>query len=95
MRAPVPSARENPLPARGERWDAAWSGGRVQAILLRVLGSIRCLLPGLYFCGIQFQYAASSMLIQGAGRDGAYVADRIGERHLAQSRTLPKHVRAA
>ena len=51
--------------------------------------------PGLYFCGLQFQYAASSMLIQGAGRDGAYVADRIGERHLAQSRTLSKHVRAA
>ena len=37
----------------------------------------------------------SSMLIQGAGRDGAYVADRIGERHLAQSRTRSKHVRAA
>ena len=51
--------------------------------------------PGLYFCGIQFQYAASSMLIQGAGRDGAYVADRIGERHLAQSRTRSEHVRAA
>ena len=30
--------------------------------------------PGLFFCGLQFQYAGSSMLIQGAGRDGAYVA---------------------
>ena len=58
-------------------------------------GPVRLLVPGLYFCGIQFQYAASSMLIQGAGRDGAYVADRIGERHLAQSRTRSEHVRAA
>jgi putative flavoprotein involved in K+ transport len=51
--------------------------------------------PGLFFCGIQFQYAGSSMLIQGAGRDGAYVAGRIAERHLARSRTRPEHVQAA
>jgi len=33
--------------------------------------------PGLFFCGLSFQYAFSSMLITGAGRDGGYVADRI------------------
>jgi putative flavoprotein involved in K+ transport len=33
--------------------------------------------PGLYFCGLGFQYAASSMLIAGVGRDAAFVADHI------------------
>ena len=33
--------------------------------------------PGLFFCGLSFQYAFSSMLIAGAGRDAGYVADRI------------------
>ena len=33
--------------------------------------------PGLYFCGLSFQYSFSSMLVSGAGRDAAYVADRI------------------
>jgi putative flavoprotein involved in K+ transport len=33
--------------------------------------------PGLYFCGLSFQYSFSSMLITGAGRDAAYVAGRI------------------
>jgi putative flavoprotein involved in K+ transport len=32
---------------------------------------------GLYFCGLQFQYAGSSMLIYGAGRDAKHVASRI------------------
>lgn len=36
--------------------------------------------PGLYFTGLGFQYAASSMLIAGAGRDAAYVAKRIAQR---------------
>jgi putative flavoprotein involved in K+ transport len=36
--------------------------------------------PGLYFCGIQFQYAASSMLIHGTGRDAAHVASHIARR---------------
>ncbi len=36
--------------------------------------------PGLYFCGLSFQYAFSSMLLTGAGRDAGYVADRIVER---------------
>ena len=36
--------------------------------------------PGLFFCGMQFQYAASSMLIHGAGRDAAHVAGLIEKR---------------
>lgn len=38
-------------------------------------------LPGLYFCGLLFQYAFSSMLILGAGRDAKRVA-----RHIARTR---------
>lgn len=37
--------------------------------------------PGLYFCGLCFQYAASSMTIHGAGRDAAHVARLIERRH--------------
>lgn len=33
--------------------------------------------PGLFFCGLSFQYAFSSMVLPGVGRDAAYVADRI------------------
>jgi putative flavoprotein involved in K+ transport len=33
--------------------------------------------PGLFFCGLSFQYAFSSMLLAGAGRDAAYVVDRL------------------
>jgi putative flavoprotein involved in K+ transport len=36
--------------------------------------------PGLFFCGLAFQSAASSMLIRGACRDAAYVAKRIEQR---------------
>ena len=36
--------------------------------------------PGLYFLGIPFQYAFSSMNIVGAGRDARFVVDRIAER---------------
>jgi putative flavoprotein involved in K+ transport len=36
--------------------------------------------PGLYFLGVPFQYAFSSMLVAGAGRDARYVVDRIAER---------------
>lgn len=36
--------------------------------------------PGLYFTGLAFQYAFSSMLILGAGRDAEYVAKRIAAR---------------
>lgn len=36
--------------------------------------------PGLFFCGLVFQYAFSSMVLPGVGRDAAHVADRIAER---------------
>jgi len=36
--------------------------------------------PGLFFCGLSFQYAFSSMLVGGVGRDAEYVARRIVER---------------
>lgn len=37
-------------------------------------------LSGLYFLGVPFQYAFTSMLVTGAGRDAKYVVDRIAER---------------
>src|SRR6266536_850538 len=36
--------------------------------------------PGLYFAGLMFGYAFSSMLIGGVGRDAAYVARHIAAR---------------
>jgi putative flavoprotein involved in K+ transport len=41
--------------------------------------------PGLYFLGVPFQYAFTSMLVAGAGRDAKYVVDRIAERVAATS----------
>jgi putative flavoprotein involved in K+ transport len=37
-------------------------------------------LPGLYFLGVPFSYAFSSMLVAGAGRDARFVVDRLTER---------------
>jgi putative flavoprotein involved in K+ transport len=36
--------------------------------------------PGLFFCGLAFQFAFSSMVLPGVGRDAAYVACRIDKR---------------
>lgn len=36
--------------------------------------------PGVYFCGLSFQYAFTSMLLLGVGRDAAYVAEQIAAR---------------
>jgi putative flavoprotein involved in K+ transport len=36
--------------------------------------------PGLFFCGLCFQFAFSSMVLPGVGRDAAYVAKRIAAR---------------
>lgn len=36
--------------------------------------------PGLFFCGLSFQYAFSSMLLPGVGRDAAHVANAIAAR---------------
>ena len=35
--------------------------------------------PGLFFCGLSFQYAFSSMVLPGVGRDAAYLAERIAK----------------
>jgi len=40
---------------------------------------------GLYFLGVPFQYAFTSMLVTGAGRDAKYVVDKIAERVAATS----------
>jgi putative flavoprotein involved in K+ transport len=36
--------------------------------------------PGLYFLGVPFQYAFSSMLVAGAGRDASYVVKQVAKR---------------
>jgi putative flavoprotein involved in K+ transport len=36
--------------------------------------------PGLFFCGLAFQYAFSSMVLSGIGRDAAYIAKQIDAR---------------
>jgi putative flavoprotein involved in K+ transport len=36
--------------------------------------------PGLFFCGLAFQYALSSMALPGVGRDAAFIAKQIGAR---------------
>lgn len=36
--------------------------------------------PGLFFCGLCFQFAFSSMVLPGVGRDAAYIAKRIAAR---------------
>ena len=42
--------------------------------------------PGLFFCGLCFQYAAASMTIHGVGRDAAHVAGLIARRQAGASR---------
>jgi putative flavoprotein involved in K+ transport len=42
--------------------------------------------PGLFFCGLIFQYAFSSMVLPGVGRDAAYVAARIADRSRERQR---------
>jgi len=44
--------------------------------------------PGIYFVGLEFQYAATSDILLGVGRDGEYVAKHIASR-------APKRTRAA
>ncbi len=39
--------------------------------------------PGLYFLGVPFQYAFTSMLVTGAGRDARHVVERLAERALS------------
>ena len=51
--------------------------------------------PGLFFCGLSFQYAFSSMVLPGVGRDAAYVADRIVERSRRLGKATPSLPTAA
>ena len=44
--------------------------------------------PGLFFCGLSFQYAFSSMLLPGVGRDAAYVARAIADADRAPTAAL-------
>jgi putative flavoprotein involved in K+ transport len=39
--------------------------------------------PGLFFCGLSFQYSFSSMVLPGVGRDAGYVAKHIAARSRA------------
>jgi putative flavoprotein involved in K+ transport len=43
--------------------------------------------PGLYFCGLAFQYAFASMVLPGVGRDAAHVARTISARSRANAPT--------
>jgi putative flavoprotein involved in K+ transport len=43
--------------------------------------------PGLYFCGLSFQYAFSSMVFPGISRDADFVARQIAARAAAVNRT--------
>jgi putative flavoprotein involved in K+ transport len=36
--------------------------------------------PGLYFVGLMFLYAASSVMIHGVGRDAEYIANMVSDR---------------
>jgi len=44
--------------------------------------------PGLYFLGLPFLYAFSSMLILGVARDAAYVVGRIAARRVSETRPV-------
>ncbi|MEO8511885.1 MAG: NAD(P)-binding domain-containing protein [Chloroflexota bacterium] len=44
--------------------------------------------PGLYFLGIPFLYSFTSMLVIGAGRDAAYVVERIAGRRGMRERAI-------
>lgn len=50
--------------------------------------------PGLYYLGLHFQYAMSSTMIHGVGRDAAYVVGVIAERS-ASRRAAPAEAHAA
>ncbi|WP_102141671.1 flavin-containing monooxygenase [Mycobacterium hubeiense] len=41
--------------------------------------------PGLFFCGLSFQYAFSSMIFPGVGRDAEFVARKIASRTAART----------
>jgi putative flavoprotein involved in K+ transport len=50
--------------------------------------------PGLFFCGLSFQFGFSSMVLPGVGRDAGYVAARIVDRVRRTSQTKQPAVAA-
>jgi putative flavoprotein involved in K+ transport len=48
--------------------------------------------PGLYFCGLSFQYAFASMVFPGIGRDAEYVAKQIEARKIERSSAKSRKV---
>jgi len=51
--------------------------------------------PGLYFCGLSFQFSFSSMVFPGIGRDAAYLAGRIEDRAKGVHKESREQSRAA
>jgi putative flavoprotein involved in K+ transport len=51
--------------------------------------------PGLFFCGLSYQYAFASMVLPGVGRDADFVAGKIAARSSGTSQPLPPRVRAS
>jgi putative flavoprotein involved in K+ transport len=51
--------------------------------------------PGPYFAGLLSQYAFSSMLVGGAGRDAAYVAKHIAAHRPDKRRPSPRQAEPA
>jgi putative flavoprotein involved in K+ transport len=49
--------------------------------------------PGLYFVGLHFLYALSSVMIHGVGRDAARIAGAVAAR--AQGEQMPRRPTAA
>jgi putative flavoprotein involved in K+ transport len=47
--------------------------------------------PGLYFCGLSFQYSFGSMILPGIGRDAEYVARQISGRMSSSDRRDLQH----
>lgn len=45
--------------------------------------------PGLFFCGLSFQYAFSSMVLPGVGRDAEFIVDKILARSSQASKSTP------
>jgi putative flavoprotein involved in K+ transport len=51
--------------------------------------------PGLYFIGLPFLYAFSSMIIAGVGRDAAWIASRVADRSRAVRAGQPVRITGA
>lgn len=51
--------------------------------------------PGLFFCGLSFQFAFSSMVLPGVGRDAAFVVDQILARCPREKASKPRRPAAA